>query len=63
VDFEVFGELFDAGGEESDLNFGRAGVAFVFAVLLNYFAFNFFRDHWFTFLVRLRSTSVPVRRW
>jgi hypothetical protein len=43
VNFKVFVEVVDSLGEESDLYFGRTGVAFVGCVLCNDFVlFHFF---------------------
>ena len=39
VHLEVFGEAFDAGGQEGDLNFRRSGIAFVSGVFLDNYLF------------------------
>jgi hypothetical protein len=37
---QVLGQVIDAGGEQSDLNFGRAGVLIVSLILGDDFWFN-----------------------
>ena len=44
MNLEVFGEMVDAGREESDLDFGRAGVAFGALELRNDLGLVHFND-------------------
>ena len=39
VHLEVFGEAFDAGGQEGDLDFRGSGIAFVSGVFLDNYLF------------------------
>ena len=45
VDFEMFGELFDALREDGDLYFRRAGVRFVGTIVFDNSVFLLFCDH------------------
>ena len=45
VSLEVFGKGVDSVGEDSDLNFGRTGVAFVNLISINNFLLLFLGEH------------------
>jgi hypothetical protein len=51
VGAQVLGQVIDPGGEERDLNFGRAGVLIVGFVLSDDLWLNDCSRHWFMVLI------------